>query len=87
MNKLLILAFTIAFSSLATANETVVVDAMKTAETDMSFESIDVDSDGVISMEEVSEHEVLQLAFEELDANKDGSISEDEYQKLSEITQ
>tara|TARA_R110001583_G_scaffold21088_1_gene80257 strand:- start:24517 stop:24780 length:264 start_codon:yes stop_codon:yes gene_type:complete len=87
MNKILILALTIAFSSLASANETVAIDAMKTTESETSFESIDVDSDGVISMEEVAEHEVLQLAFDELDANKDGSISEDEYKNLSEITQ
>ena len=87
MNKILILAFTVAFSSLATANETVTTDAMKITDTALSFESIDVDSDGAISMEEVSEHVALQLAFDELDANKDGSISEDEYENLSEITQ
>lgn len=87
MNKILILALTIAFSSMASANETVVIDEMKGTDMETTFESIDTDADGVISMEEVSEHEVLQLAFEELDTDEDGSISEEEYQKLTEVTQ
>ncbi|WP_413700456.1 EF-hand domain-containing protein [Psychromonas sp. KJ10-10] len=87
MNKTLILALTVAFSSMASANENLVMDEMKSAEMETTFESIDVDTDGVISMEEVSEHEVLQLAFEELDVDKDGSINEEEYKKLTEVAQ
>ena len=48
---------------------------------DMDFNSVDVDSNGAISMEEASKYPELMQQFKDLDANKDGELSEKEFAK------
>lgn len=75
MNKLLTVAFAIAFSSVVSANEAAVVKT--------SFQSIDTDQNGVISPAEASDNKTLSLAFAKLDTDSDGTLSETEYSKFN----
>jgi len=90
MNKTLILALTIAFSSFASANETSPVDlttsveGLKTAAVETSFETYDVDQDGLISLNEAATNEALSIAFTTLDIDQNGDLSEDEFSNFSE---
>lgn len=44
-----------------------------------SFESLDRNSDGQISIQEATANDDLFVAFKQLDANKDGVLSKDEF--------
>lgn len=44
-----------------------------------SFESLDKNSDGKVSLNEASENDALFVAFKGLDANKDGLLSREEF--------
>ena len=83
MNKTLTLAFAVAFSSVVSANDTAPVDVNKVTAMETNFKSIDANLDGVISLAEVSDKEVLQLAFDDLDLDKNGELTEDEYNKFT----
>jgi len=90
MNKTLILALTIAFSSFASANETAPVnlttsvETLETAAVETSFEAFDVDQDGLISLNEASTNEALSIAFSTLDIDQNGDLTEDEFSKFIE---
>ena len=83
MNKTLFIAFSIAFSSVAAANEAAV--PVPAPEVEITFQSIDTNADGVISLTEVSDKEDLLLAFAELDLDKNGDLTEIEYNKFREL--
>nr|WP_298718663.1 EF-hand domain-containing protein [uncultured Steroidobacter sp.] len=46
-----------------------------------TFESLDKNGDGKISLSEASNDDALFVAFKSLDANKDGELTRDEYAK------
>ncbi|MEO2268830.1 calmodulin [Pseudoalteromonas pernae] len=46
---------------------------------DLEFHTVDVDSDGAISMEEAAKYPELMQQFKDLDSNKDGELSEEEF--------
>lgn len=46
-----------------------------------SFESLDKNGDGKISLNEASAHDALFVAFKSLDANKDGELTREEFAK------
>lgn len=64
-----LIALTILFSFVATAADKA------------SFESLDKNSDGKVSVHEASENEALFVAFRNLDANKDGELTKEEFAK------
>lgn len=47
-----------------------------------SFESLDADSNGLISKEEASKSEEVVIAFNAADVDKDGNLSPEEYKSL-----
>lgn len=49
------------------------------AQAGASFESLDKNADGQISIQEATTHDELFVAFKKLDTNKDGSLSKDEF--------
>lgn len=46
-----------------------------------SFESLDKNGDGKISLSEAANNDALFVAFKSLDANKDGELTRDEFAK------
>jgi Ca2+-binding EF-hand superfamily protein len=46
-----------------------------------SFESLDKNKDGQISIQEATEHDDLFVAFKKLDTNKDGNLSREEFEQ------
>jgi hypothetical protein len=48
-----------------------------------SFESLDKNADGQISIQEATGHDDLFVAFKKLDTNKDGMLSKEEFAAYS----
>jgi Ca2+-binding EF-hand superfamily protein len=44
-----------------------------------SFEALDKNSDGKVSLNEAADNDALFVAFKGLDANKDGTLSREEF--------
>jgi hypothetical protein len=44
-----------------------------------SFDSLDKDRDGKVSLNEAAEHDALFVAFKSLDADKDGALTRAEF--------
>lgn len=59
---------------LATCAPTVVL-----AQTTVTFESLDKNSDGKISIQEATANDEIFVAFKKLDTNKDGMLSKEEF--------
>jgi len=51
------------------------------AESEATFESLDKDSDGRVSINEATEDDALFVAFEKLDRNRDGELTREEFQR------
>lgn len=88
MNKLLILAFTVAFSSFTSAEEVAspaLADevAASTAPAVTSFKTLDANQDNVISRTEAEEQKELLSAFIDIDVDRTGDLSEVEYNKFA----
>lgn len=47
-----------------------------------TFDEVDTNGDGKITMREASIHEGLMVAFDNADENRDGQISKAEYERL-----
>jgi Ca2+-binding EF-hand superfamily protein len=47
-----------------------------------TFDEVDTNGDGKITMQEASTHEGLMTSFDKADENHDGQLSKAEYQKL-----
>lgn len=48
-----------------------------------SFDSLDANKDGQISIQEATGHDDLFVAFKKLDTNKDGMLSKEEFAAYS----
>lgn len=55
--------------------------AAPAADAKPTFESLDKNSDGKISLAEASNDDALFVAFKSLDANKDGELTREEFAK------
>lgn len=55
--------------------------ATPAADAKPSFESLDKNGDGKISLTEASNHDALFVAFKSLDADKDGELTREEFAK------
>ncbi len=53
------------------------------AQASPSFESLDKNADGQISIQEATANDDLFVAFKKLDTNKDGVLSKDEFAAYS----
>ncbi len=47
-----------------------------------TFDEVDTNGDGKITMKEASSHEGLMTSFDKADVDRDGLLSKAEYQKL-----
>ena len=47
-----------------------------------TFDEVDTNGDGKITMQEASNHEGLMTTFDKADVDRDGLLSEAEYQEL-----
>lgn len=47
-----------------------------------TFDEVDTNGDGKISMKEASTHEGVMTTFDKADENRDGQLSKAEYEKL-----
>jgi Ca2+-binding EF-hand superfamily protein len=56
------------------------VAAVQAADTP-TFESLDKNTDGRISLDEASTHDALFTAFKSLDADRDGQLTKEEFGK------
>lgn len=48
-----------------------------------TFDEVDTNGDGKITMEEASSHQGLMATFDQADVDRDGLLSKAEYQKLT----
>ena len=53
--------------------------AAETAGAKPTFEALDKDSDGKVSVNEAADNDALFVAFKSLDTNKDGALSREEF--------
>ena len=82
MKKALMLAVTtIAFSSFASASDTIVVPSAA-IDVEANFQAIDTNLDGVISLIEAENQEKLLAAFPDLDLDQTGDLNEEEFNKF-----
>lgn len=87
MNKSLILALTIAFSSFVSADEIVIPSVVdeavpSIAENMPSFQTMDTNQDNAISLTEAEAKEGLLTVFLDIDLDRTGDLSEVEYNKF-----
>lgn len=68
-----IVGMAFAFGQAAVAAET------KQGQAQASFESLDKDSNGKVSINEATEHDALFVAFKNLDKDKDGNLTKEEF--------
>lgn len=95
MNKTLIFAFTIAFSSFAAADELAELGITQTSSSSLvastagiipSFQTIDTDQDNTISLTEAENAEGLVNVFLDIDLDRTGDLSEVEYNKFTMVS-
>lgn len=87
MKNTLILTSLFAFSTLVSADEVVMPETIVPAAVEVSFETLDVDNNGVVTLEEAKDNEALVDAFSELDLDKTGDLTAIELSKFVMTTQ
>ena len=80
MKKTLILASMFAFSTLVSAEEAVVAESIIPVAS--SFESLDLNQDGVIALDESESNAALLATFAELDLDASGDLTPAEFSKF-----
>ena len=68
------------------AVKTVAMDSIVLEAIETSFQTMDANQDGVISIEEAEMNEILLDAFIELDLDKTADLSKEEYSKFATLT-
>jgi Ca2+-binding EF-hand superfamily protein len=56
-----------------------IAGAAAAADQKVSFESLDKNSDGKVSLNEATVNDALFVAFKDLDKNKDGELTKEEF--------
>jgi Ca2+-binding EF-hand superfamily protein len=69
--------FTVCCAVLAIAGSAVSLNAL--AQADVSFDTLDTNKDGQISIHEATANDALFTAFKRLDTNHDGSLTQQEF--------
>jgi Ca2+-binding EF-hand superfamily protein len=87
MKYSLILASLFAVSTFVSADEAVVPESIVPAAVEVSFEALDADQDGVVTLEEVKDNEALVDAFAELDLDQTGDLTASELSKFVMTTE
>lgn len=87
MKNSLILASLFAFSTFVTANEVAIPESIVPAAVEVSFEALDLDADGVVTLEEAKDNEALVDAFTELDLDLTGDLTAVELSKFVMATE
>lgn len=59
--------------------QTAAAQTQQQGQAQASFESLDKNSDGKVSINEATEHDALFVAFKELDKDKDGNLTKAEF--------
>lgn len=77
MKKNILLAAMISVAAFVSANDLVVASSAVT------FQTIDADVNGEISLSEASANEALIEAFAELDVDQSGTLTEDEFAQFT----
>jgi Ca2+-binding EF-hand superfamily protein len=67
------------FQTLAVIAGTVLFAGVISAQGAPTFDSLDANKDGQISIQEATGHDDLFVAFKKLDTNKDGMLSKEEF--------
>jgi Ca2+-binding EF-hand superfamily protein len=60
----------------------VIIASAVNAQGTVTFESLDKNSDGQISIQEATSNDDLFVAFKKLDTNKDGALSKAEFEQF-----
>ena len=87
MKKLLILASLFAVSTFASADEAVITEGIIPVAIEISFQSMDANQDGLISIQEAETNDMLIDAFIDLDLDKTADLTKVEYSKFAALTE
>jgi Ca2+-binding EF-hand superfamily protein len=71
------------FQMLAVIAGSVLFAGVISAQGAPTFDSLDANKDGQISIQEATGHDALFVAFKKLDTNKDGMLSKEEFAAFS----
>jgi Ca2+-binding EF-hand superfamily protein len=85
MKKSILLSSIVLLAAAGSFAEEQIVE-QQVAEADVTFQTLDQNADGYISMEEASSEDVLLSQFKILDSDEDGMVSETEFGNLTETT-
>ena len=87
MKKSIILASLFAASTFVSAEESITLEGVIPEAVEASFQSMDANQDGLISIEEAEVNEKLLEAFVDLDLDKTADLTKAEFSKFAAISE